>query len=226
MASDDEVSLFLSSPLVRWVSSLVPHLTRDLSWSVLSQGVILAETLASLEPTLELELDPEPSDTAARARNMRLVVTAVKKFYSDSLNQMLMLPLPAARDLALIPPTSNSLGQMENLLLLLLGAAVQSDQKQDIIIAIKNLPLHTQHGIVDKIRVVTDNPNMVWNKDLNNPTAMEESQRDTMYQVLVSHAARLDESLLGDGMELNFKYLSFKLNSKLLSFLTRNFPGC
>ena len=226
MASDDEVSLFLSSPLVRWVSSLVPHLTRDLSWSVLSQGVILAETLASLEPTLELELDPEPSDTAARARNMRLVVTAVKKFYSDSLNQMLMLPLPAARDLALIPPTSNSLGQMENLLLLLLGAAVQSDQKQDIIIAIKNLPLHTQHGIVDKIRVVTDNPNMVWNKDLNNPTAMEESQRDTMYQVLVSHAARLDKSLLGDGMELNFKYLSFKLNSKLLSFLTRNFPGC
>ena len=226
MASDDEVSLFLSSPLVRWVSSLVPHLTRDLSWSVLSQGVILAETLASLEPTLELELDPEPSDTAARARNMRLVVTAVKKFYSDSLNQMLMLPLPAARDLALIPPTSNSLGQMENLLLLLLGAAVQSDQKQDIIIAIKNLPLHTQHGIVDKIRVVTDNPNMVWNKDLNNPMAMEESQRDTMYQVLVSHAARLDESLLGDGMELNFKYLSFKLNSKLLSFLTRNFPGC
>ena len=190
MASDDEVSVFLSSPLVRWVSSLVPHLTRDLTWSVLSQGVILAETLASLEPSLELELDTEPSDTAARARNMRLVVAAVKRFYSDSLNQMLMLPLPAARDLALIPPTANSLGQMENLLLLLLGAAVQSDQKQDIIIAIKNLPLQTQHGIVDKIRVVTDNPNMVWNKDLNNPTAMEESQRDTMYQVLVSHAAR------------------------------------
>ena len=121
MASDDEVSVFLSSPLVRWVSSLVPHLTRDLTWSVLSQGVILAETLASLEPSLELELDTEPSDTAARARNMRLVVAAVKRFYSDSLNQMLMLPLPAARDLALIPPTANSLGQMENLQLLLLG---------------------------------------------------------------------------------------------------------
>ena len=190
MASDEEVSTFLSSPLVRWVSSLVPHLTRDLTWSLLSQGVILAETLASLEPRLELELDLEPSDTAGRAKNMRLVVAAVKRFYSESLNQMLMLPLPSPRDLALIPPTTNSLGQMENLLLLLLGAAVQSDQKQDIIIAIKNLPLHTQHGIVDKIRVVTDNPNLVWNKDLNNPTSMEESQRDTMYQVLVSHASR------------------------------------
>ena len=190
MASDEEVSTFLSSPLVRWVSSLVPHLTRDLTWSVLSQGVILAETLASLEPSLELELEAEPSDTAGRAKNLRLVVAAVKKFYSESLNQMLMLPLPVPRDLALIPPSTSSLAQMENLLLLLLGAAVQSDQKQDIIIAIKNLPLHTQHGIVDKIRVVTDNPNLVWNKDLNNPTSMEESQRDTMYQVLVGHAAR------------------------------------
>ena len=90
----------------------------------------------------------------------------------------------------MLSPVARSLTQMEDLLLLLLGAAVQSDQKQDFIIAIKNLPLETQHGIVDKIRVVTDNPNMVWNKDLNNPTAMEESQRDTMYQVLVTHAAR------------------------------------
>ena len=190
MASDEEVNTFLSSPLVRWVSSLVPHLTRDLTWSVLSQGVILAETLASLEPSLDLQLEAEPADTAGRAKNLRLVVAAVKRFYSESLNQMLMLPLPVPRDLALIPPSTASLAQMENLLLLLLGAAVQSDQKQDFIIAIKNLPLHTQHGIVDKIRVVTDNPNMVWNKDLNNPTSMEESQRDTMYQVLVSHAAR------------------------------------
>ena len=52
---------------------------------------------------------------------------------------MLMLPLPSARELALIPPTSRSLSQMEDLLLLLLGAAVQSDQKQDFIIATRVL---------------------------------------------------------------------------------------
>ena len=40
----------------------------------------------------------------------------------------------------------------EDLLLLLLGAAVQSEHKQDIVIGIKNLPLDTQHGIVDRIR--------------------------------------------------------------------------
>ena len=190
MATDEEVSTFLSSPLVRWVSSLVPHITREISWNILAQGVLFAETLSSLESGLDLELDPEPSDTSARAKNLRLIVNAIKKFYSESLNQMLMLALPSPRELAQIPPSVRSLSQMEDLILLILGAAVQSDQKQDFIIAIKNLPLETQHGIVDKIRVVTDNPNIVWNMDLNNPTSMEESQRDNMYQVLVNHAAR------------------------------------
>jgi hypothetical protein len=43
-----------------------------------------------------------------------------------------MIPLPSARDLALIPPSSSSLDQMTTLLLLILGAAVQSDQKQEV----------------------------------------------------------------------------------------------
>jgi len=158
---------------------------------VLAQGVALSQTLESLETGIVLEIDTEPSDIAARARNMKLIVNSIKKFYSDSLNQMLMITLPSPRELSLIPPSPGSLQQMETLLLLLLGAAVQSDHKQDIVIAIKNLPLDTQHGIVDRIRAVTDNPNLVWNMDLNNPTSMGESQRDMMYQVLVDHASRL-----------------------------------
>ena len=189
MASDDDVSTFLTSPLVRWVSSLVPG-TGEVTWPVLAQGVALSQTLESLETGIVLEIDTEPSDIAARARNMKLIVNSIKKFYSDSLNQMLMITLPSPRELSLIPPSPGSLQQMETLLLLLLGAAVQSDHKQDIVIAIKNLPLDTQHGIVDRIRAVTDNPNLVWNMDLNNPTSMGESQRDMMYQVLVDHASR------------------------------------
>ena len=86
MASDEEVATFLQSPLVKWVSSLVPHLTREVTWPSLAQGVLFAETLCSLESGLDLELDPEPSDTAARAKNLRLIVAAIKKFYSESLN--------------------------------------------------------------------------------------------------------------------------------------------
>ena len=50
----------------------------------------------------------------------------------EVLGQMIMLPLPSARDLALIPPSPSSLDQMTTLLLLILGAAVQSDQKQEV----------------------------------------------------------------------------------------------
>ena len=108
MASSEDVSTFLSSPLVRWVSSLVPHITREITWHSLAQGVLFAETLTSLEPGLDLDLDPEPSDTQARAKNLRLILTAIKKFYSESLNQMLMLSLPSPRELAQIPPSKKS----------------------------------------------------------------------------------------------------------------------
>merc|ERR1719228_197769 len=133
----------------------------------------------------------EPADSAARIKNMINIVATIKKFYEEELGQTIMVALPDPCLLAAIPPSPESLSDMESLLLLLLGAAVQSDHKQDIVIAIKNLPLDTQHGIVDRIKAVTDNPNLVWNKDFNNPTTMGESQRDVMYQVLVEHATRL-----------------------------------
>jgi hypothetical protein len=49
---------------------------------------------------------------------------------------MIMIPLPSTRDLALIPPAPASLDQMTTLLLLILGAAVQSDQKQEVGISV------------------------------------------------------------------------------------------
>jgi hypothetical protein len=57
-----------------------------------------------------------------------------------------MVPLPSTRDLALIPPTPTSLDQMTTLLLLILGAAVQSDQKQEVDISVSG-------------------PDSVWSKD-------------------------------------------------------------
>ena len=140
MASDEEISSFLTNPLVRWVSSLVPG-TGEVTWPVLAQGVVLSQAPESLETGIVLEIDIELSDTAARARNMRLVINSIKKFFSDSLNKMLMLPIPSPKNLSLIPSTPSSIHQMENLLLLLLGAAVQSDHKQDIAIAMKILTL-------------------------------------------------------------------------------------
>ena len=82
-----------------------------MTWPVMARpgpGGGLAQTLESLEMGIVLEIDIEPSNTAARARNMRLVVKSIQNFYSDILNQMLMLPLPSPKVLSLIPPTDSS----------------------------------------------------------------------------------------------------------------------
>jgi len=190
MASEEEVGGFLASPLVRWLDSLLPSMG-ELSWTTLAQGVVLASTLESLDSHISVTVEVEPSDLAARANNLAVVLASLNTFYEDSLGQLVMLAPASPRTLALIPPSNQALNQMEDLLLLLLGAAVQSEQKQDIVIGIKNLPLDTQHGIVDRIRAVTEDPAIVWNKALNDPGSLGEHQRDDLYTVLVEHTNRL-----------------------------------
>ena len=45
----------------------------------------------------------------------------------------------------------------------------------------------TQHAFVPKIKEVTDNPERIWNKDLDDPMGLEDSQRNHLYQLLVKH---------------------------------------
>ena len=80
---------------------------------------------------------------------------------------------------------------MDKLLLLILGAAVQCSQKEELIKSITHLPVETQHAFMPKIKEVTDNPDRIWNKDLNDPLEMEESQRNQLYTLLVQHLEHL-----------------------------------
>jgi len=207
---DEDVAEFLTSSLVRWVETLTPDSGGEVTWPDLAKGVGIANSLQQLGEDLKVEVESQPVDTAARIKNMINIVATLKKYYEEGLGQIIMVKLPDPSVLALIPPTAESLAQMEALLLLLLGAAVQSDHKQDIIIAIKNLPLDTQHGIVDRIKAITENTNMIWSKDLNNPSRMGEMQRDQMYLVLVEHAARL----VRERDELGERIVSLDLDKK------------
>jgi hypothetical protein len=65
-----------------------------------------------------------------------------------------VVKLPDTLSICHEPPTEQSLKEMDRLLLLILGAAVQSSQKEEIIASIKNMPVPTQHAFVEKIREV------------------------------------------------------------------------
>ena len=51
---------------------------------------------------------------------------------------------------------------MDKLLLLVLGAAVQSSQRLEIIASLKNMPVETQHAFMEKITQVTRVKNILY----------------------------------------------------------------
>ena len=74
----------------------------------------------------------------------------------DVLNQCLVVALPDPLTICQDSPTPKSLAEMDSLLLLILGAAVQCSQKEHVIGSIKNLPTDLQHEFVEKIQEVSE----------------------------------------------------------------------
>ena len=75
-------------------------------------------------------------------------------FFQEVLGQCLVISLPDPLLICQDSPDDDSLKEMDKLLLLILGAAVQCSQKEHIIDSIKNLDFELQHAFVEKIREV------------------------------------------------------------------------
>ena len=76
-------------------------------------------------------------------------------FVKDTLGQSVVIALPNPLVMCQDPAGVQSLRELDTLLLLILGAAVQCSQKESIIASIKNLPLEVQHAFVEKIQDVS-----------------------------------------------------------------------
>ena len=107
------------------------------------------------------------------------------------MGQCLVIELPNPLVMCHDPPNAAALREVDKVLLLILGAAVQCPQKEHFIRSIKNLPFEMQHAFVDKIKDVTDNPEKIWPSELDDPQRFDSEQRDDLYKVLVRHVKRL-----------------------------------
>ena len=95
---------------------------------------MLASTLESLDSHISVTVEVEPSDLAARANNLAVVLASLNTFYEDryvwliiigkstlanlmfsSLGQLVMLSPASPRTLAMIPPSNKALNQMVSL---------------------------------------------------------------------------------------------------------------
>lgn len=183
---------FLNGPLLQWLRTL-PEAPAEITFAELTSGQFLHNVLQSFDaniPTTSPKFDPNP-DLRTRVMNINLLIEKLKLYYENILSQTIVIALPNPIKICQSPPTDPSLQEMDTLLLLLLGAAVQSSQKEHAINSIKNLPFELQHAFVDKIKDVTENPEKIWPTDYDDPKAMTVEQKDKYYFILVKHVKKL-----------------------------------
>jgi hypothetical protein len=81
--------------------------------------------------------------------------------FQEELGQII-ISLPDCVVLGRSPGSEASLEQLKLLVLLLLGCAVQGPTKEHFIIKIKELPVDTQHDIVECIKQVKEKKPLKW----------------------------------------------------------------
>ena len=137
----------------------------------------------------------------------------LSQFYEQTLGQLLVLRLP---DIFRIACSTDEFAKQDlnTLILLLLGSAVQCDRKEYFIEKIKQLDLDDQHEIVACIQQITDNPISVWSinewSDLN---LLPQTEHAKMFNLLYLHV----QSLVSERDQLLARLVSLVLKIEKLS---------
>ncbi|KAL7033987.1 hypothetical protein ACKWTF_007807 [Chironomus riparius] len=163
--SISEIEEFLSSPLILWLESCLPRPELLSGYHALLDGYLIH--------TVWLQIDPEPNHIVtkiideegvslggARSKNIDAIVKNLRALYEEELCQVVLV-LPDCYILGQNAESKAGLEQMELLLTLLLGAAVQCPNKELFIARIKELDVETQHSLVAVIQQVTESQTIV-----------------------------------------------------------------
>ncbi|KAL6105085.1 ccdc88c [Pungitius sinensis] len=161
------LATFMESPLVVWVRTLGPLGSCDDAGSEervnmfmeLVDGVFLHKIMTHIDPSpTNQRLNKNVNnDVALRLYNLTVLTRHIRTYYQETLQQLIVMPLPNILCIAKDPISANSMEQLKRLLLLILGCAVQCERKEEMIEKIKLLDIETQAAIVSHIQEVTHN---------------------------------------------------------------------
>lgn len=144
----------MMSPLVTWIKTLMPDdQVVHFDYSVLTDGVFLNEIMSQISASST----PPDELTKDRIHNLSLLVQLIKTYYQDHLKQFIMAPLPNVFQLCKAPYCEAGLEEMKKLLLLLLGCAVQCENKENYIERIQRLDFETKAVIAVHIQESQEN---------------------------------------------------------------------
>ncbi|XP_067099207.1 protein Daple isoform X2 [Osmerus mordax] len=157
------MSNFIDTPLVVWVKTFGPLGSGSedkLSMFMdLVDGVFLHKIMTHVDPspTNQRVNKNINNDVHLRIQNLNTVIRHIKLYYQETLQQLILMPLPNVLTIAKDPLSAKSMDEIRRLLLLILGCAVQCERKEEMIEKIKVLDIQTQAAIVSHIQEVTHN---------------------------------------------------------------------
>ncbi|XP_061600288.1 protein Daple [Cololabis saira] len=158
---------FMEAPLAAWVRTLGPlgsggDVASEEPVSMfmeLVDGVFLHKIMTQIDPSpTNQRLNKNVNnDMSLRLHNLTVLCRHIRTYYQETLQQLIVMPLPNILCIAKDPISAKSMEEMKRLLLLLLGCAVQCERKEEMIEKIKLLDIETQAAIVSHIQEVTHN---------------------------------------------------------------------
>ncbi|XP_036071421.1 girdin isoform X4 [Oryzias melastigma] len=154
---------FMLTPLVCWVRTVgqpkVSDGTKLSEYIELVDGIYLNEIMLEINPKAAVQRTNKKvnNDPTLRIQNLSILIRQIKSYYQESLQQLVMMPLPNVLVLGRNPLSEQGLEEMGKLLLLLLGCAVQCEKKEEYIERIQTLDFETKAAIASHIQEVTHN---------------------------------------------------------------------
>jgi len=155
---------FLHSPLVVWANNTFKGSALIESITDLADGVFLNEIMMEIDRTYFTFTHIHQKvygDVNLRMQNLDTLVKHLKRYYQEKLQQLVLLRSPDVVSIARDPQSDEAAEELNRILLLMLGCAVQCENKEHFIERIKEMDLEVQKSLVEYIQQITDNSDNV-----------------------------------------------------------------
>ncbi|XP_028278762.1 girdin isoform X2 [Parambassis ranga] len=188
---------FMLTPLVCWVKTVgqktVSDGTKLSEYIELVDGIYLNEMMLEINPktTVQRTNKKVNNDPTLRIQNLSILTRQIKAFYQETLQQLVMMPLPNVLLLGRNPLSEQGLDEMKKLLLLLLGCAVQCEKKEEYIERIQTLDFDSKAAIAAHIQEVTHNQENVVDLQWLEGGEMPPDDLDSLCRNLAFHLKRV-----------------------------------
>ncbi|XP_034093581.1 LOW QUALITY PROTEIN: girdin-like [Gymnodraco acuticeps] len=188
---------FMLTPLVCWVKTVGQATLTDgtqlSEYIELVDGIYLNEIMLEINPTATVQRTNKKvnNDPTLRIQNLSILIRQIKDYYQETLQQLVMMPLPNVLILGKNPLSEQGLEEVKKLLLLLLGCAVQCEKKEEYIECIQTLDFDTKAAIASHIQEVTHNQENVVDMQWLESGEMPPEDLDSLSRNLAFHLKRL-----------------------------------